>query len=420
MADGGAPPLRPFPRVSRETKARATQKRLLRLLDVPVVDGLYQLAVDQDPGWREVEATIRLLHTHRHWEDQLATIVQAHARMLRRDTMPADWDPSTPVDPFEEIHARDALKDRDIGDLTSLFWETVPPSVAARLDRGASLADTLSRASSLVYVPAPPCRVMVGRHARARTPAGVQEIVVAPRRFVSAAALHALVARLWRHEPDIVDLIEMFADHLPPLRLFEPQPFFGWLSSLERLTIPMDWTGPMLGMHCLQQLTFLDISSSPLKTIATNSFNHMSELVEFVGPAGLVEIGESTFDCCGALATVRLPPTVEVIGERAFARCRRLEEFRGPAALRRVGAGAFSGCSLLKSASFPAGVEAVASATFHLCLTLETLELTCPHVHVDPGAFDSASPFTEIWVGGADEPVSPESFGSDPLADLRR
>jgi len=102
-----------------------------------------------------------------------------------------------------------------------------------------------------------------------------------------------------------------------------------------------------------------DFGSMPLLgRVCQGSEGEMKEqkdLVTAVVAEGATEIGNEAFDGCSSLMEVKLPGTVEVIGEGAFFGCSSLRgELTLPDSLKRIEGGAFYECSKLESIHFPA------------------------------------------------------------------
>ena len=127
-----------------------------------------------------------------------------------------------------------------------------------------------------------------------------------------------------------------------------------------------------------------DFGSMPLLgRLCQGSQGEMKEqkdLVTAVVAEGATEIGSGAFSRCSSLIEVKLPGTVEVIGEEAFYGCSSLRgEFPLPDSLKRIERRAFDGCSKLESIQFPASssLEVIGNNAFAWCSSLRG-ELTLP------------------------------------------
>ena len=84
--------------------------------------------------------------------------------------------------------------------------------------------------------------------------------------------------------------------------------------------------------------------------------------------------GDGAFNAM-KMKTVILPPTLKVIGDRAFYNCDMLETVNFSLLLKKIGFAAFNGCSKLNITTLPASLETVGGYAFQTCssLTLSTL-----------------------------------------------
>lgn len=82
---------------------------------------------------------------------------------------------------------------------------------------------------------------------------------------------------------------------------------------------------------------------------------------------GLTEIPAAVFENVSTLKRIILPPTVTVIGDRAFSGCPKLEDVNIPEGVKTIGASAFLRDSLLKAAPLPQSLESVGAIAFMEC-----------------------------------------------------
>ncbi len=83
------------------------------------------------------------------------------------------------------------------------------------------------------------------------------------------------------------------------------------------------------------------------------------------------EVAEGAFAGCARLASVRLPDTVEVIGDKAFEGCSGIKEMTIPRGTVSVRGGAFSGCSGLEAVKMPDSPKRVGRHAFDGCSSLK-------------------------------------------------
>jgi hypothetical protein len=91
--------------------------------------------------------------------------------------------------------------------------------------------------------------------------------------------------------------------------------------------------------------------------------------VIFEGGSKLTSIEREAFAQCGSLRSIRLPASLEVIGERAFFFCESLAaiSFETPSRLSRIGREAFSRCASLTSITFPGSLVSMEGLCFGFC-----------------------------------------------------
>ena len=100
------------------------------------------------------------------------------------------------------------------------------------------------------------------------------------------------------------------------------------------------------------------------------------EILESVRlPSTLNRIGESAFEYCYALGEIVIPDTVTEIGYAAFRACKSLNHVVLPENLKSIGGAAFSNCESLDGVVIPYGVETVGDMAFESCISLTNLEL---------------------------------------------
>ena len=111
-----------------------------------------------------------------------------------------------------------------------------------------------------------------------------------------------------------------------------------------------------------------------IKTIERETFVEC----EFKGiklPKTLEKIGESAFWLCNKLETIEIPGNVTEIDNHAFDSCEELESITLPEGLKSIGYGAFSECKKLSAIKFPKGLLSIGDDAFYGCESLKTVEL---------------------------------------------
>ena len=106
-----------------------------------------------------------------------------------------------------------------------------------------------------------------------------------------------------------------------------------------------------------------------------------TKLIKYVGdgvvvdiPDGTVTIGKKVFNDCDGITLVKIPTTVESIGDYAFYSCSNLESVN-LSSVKSIGSRAFSFCTKLTTLTIPESVESVGSEAFYYCNKLETVNI---------------------------------------------
>ena len=140
----------------------------------------------------------------------------------------------------------------------------------------------------------------------------------------------------------------------------------------------------------MTSLLNLDISDTDCTTIPDGAFQSNGTLMGIKLPQSLQSIGNDAFNGCRALCgSITLPETVETVGDYAFQNCRLLEEILFSGSLARIGDYAFNGCSGLQSAYIPDSVEKIGSYAFSGCNSLVELSLPDGLTSINDGCFEN-------------------------------
>lgn len=103
-------------------------------------------------------------------------------------------------------------------------------------------------------------------------------------------------------------------------------------------------------------------------------------------PSGITEISKMAFCSCG-IESVKLPDSVQTIGECAFYGCTKLKSITFGKGVRTIGKRAFYSCELLQKVSVPEGVKVIEENTFGRCYKLSEVRLPKSVVSISDKAF---------------------------------
>ena len=147
-------------------------------------------------------------------------------------------------------------------------------------------------------------------------------------------------------------------------------------------------------------------------------------------PATVRSIGDSAFSYCDALTTVtfaensqlksigraafygtehayprfkeiKIPDSVETIGNGAFYDCRDLERIDLPSALQTLSTVTFYNCTALSEFTFPASLKTIESSAFGGCRNLSEVKLPASLTEIQSGIFSGCYNLTNIHYDGS-------------------
>ena len=161
-------------------------------------------------------------------------------------------------------------------------------------------------------------------------------------------------------------------------------------------------------------------------------------------PATVRSIGDSAFLYCNALTTVtfaensqlksigrsafygtehthprfkeiKIPDSVETIGNGAFYDCRDLERITLPSALQTLSAVTFYDCTALSEVTFPASLKTIEKSAFSGCRKLSEVKLPASLTTIQSYVFDRCSALKTVFYDGSLERWSQINTSNDFL-----
>ena len=112
-----------------------------------------------------------------------------------------------------------------------------------------------------------------------------------------------------------------------------------------------------------------------LETMGEWVFAHSSITAVTIPVGNMKEIGAHAFDGCSKLKEVSIPSTVKSIGSCAFYRCKGLETLTINDGVETIGENAFSWCCRLQSVKLPSSVRILDDNAFDYCYRLASIDL---------------------------------------------
>lgn len=130
-------------------------------------------------------------------------------------------------------------------------------------------------------------------------------------------------------------------------------------------------------IYCDALTTVTFAENSQLKSIGRAAF-YGSEHVhprfkEIKIPDSVETIGNGAFYECRDLERIAFPSALQTLSSVTFYNCTALSEVTFPASLKTIESSAFSGCRNLSEVKLPASLTAIQSSVFHLCINLKTV-----------------------------------------------
>lgn len=109
--------------------------------------------------------------------------------------------------------------------------------------------------------------------------------------------------------------------------------------------------------------------------IGNSAFEECTNLRSVKFSAGLTVIDSYAFNGCSNLTVVDIPDSVTTIGQCAFMECTNLRSVKFPAGLKEIKSYAFNCCSSLTVADIPEGVTTIGGYAFNNCYNLLRVSL---------------------------------------------
>lgn len=129
--------------------------------------------------------------------------------------------------------------------------------------------------------------------------------------------------------------------------------------------------------YCNSLTTVTFAEDSQLKSIERAAFwgsEHVHpRFKEIKIPDSVETIGNGAFYECRDLERIALPSALQTLSSVTFYNCTALSEVTFPASLKTIESSAFSGCRNLSEVKLPASLTAIQSSVFHLCINLKTV-----------------------------------------------
>lgn len=164
------------------------------------------------------------------------------------------------------------------------------------------------------------------------------------------------------------------------------------------------------GVICVENYAFQKLSRiksiklpSTLETIGDKSFHFCTSLKKISFPTGLKSIGDCAFYNCKCIGKINLPDTIHKIGKFVFSDNSSLKEVTLSPNLTIIPSNAFANCSSLETVHIPDGIKVIDSNAFSNCTSLKRIELPASVKKIESWAFSGCYLLSEISMTGVCE-----------------
>ena len=147
------------------------------------------------------------------------------------------------------------------------------------------------------------------------------------------------------------------------------------------------------------QSKYLEIKlPKTVESIGNNAFCNCSSLTSVTIGNSVTTIGSEAFYACRSLTSVTIPDGVTSIGDRAFYNCSSLTSVTIPNSVTSIGYYAFNLCTSLISVTIPDGVTSIGSYTFSDCSSLASVTIGNGVTSIGDYAFYNCSSLTSVHI----------------------
>lgn len=153
------------------------------------------------------------------------------------------------------------------------------------------------------------------------------------------------------------------------------------------------------------------IENLPVTAIVA-TFNGNTTVKEVNIPSSVTIISDYTFCGCSNLTSIKLPNSLESIGESAFQSCMALKEISIPDSVKSIKDFAFMGCSSLDKINFSTKLTSLGISVFKNCTAIKEISLTGTFSEIPESTFSGCSALTKIIIGNNIETIGKMAFSN--------
>lgn len=144
-----------------------------------------------------------------------------------------------------------------------------------------------------------------------------------------------------------------------------------------------------------------------VRSIGSHAFIYCNALttVTFAEGSQLKSIGSNAFwgseHLYPRFKEIKIPDSVETIGNGAFRHCQNLERITLPSALQTLSNGTFYGCAALSEVTFPASLKTIEKSAFGYCRNLSEVKLPASLTTIQSYVFNGCSALKTVFYDGS-------------------
>ena len=144
-----------------------------------------------------------------------------------------------------------------------------------------------------------------------------------------------------------------------------------------------------------------------VRSIGSHAFIYCNALttVTFAEGSQLKSIGNNAFwgseHLYPRFKEIKIPDSVETIGNGAFRHCQNLERITLPSALQTLSNGTFYGCAALSEVTFPASLKTIEKSAFGYCRNLSEVKLPASLTTIQSYVFNGCSALKTVFYDGS-------------------
>lgn len=158
-------------------------------------------------------------------------------------------------------------------------------------------------------------------------------------------------------------------------------------------------------IYCDALTTVTFAENSQLKSIERAAFWGSEQVYprfkEIKIPDSVETIGNGAFYDCRDLERITLPSALQTLSTVTFYNCTALSEVTFPASLKTIESSAFSGCRNLSKVKLPASLETIESRAFGYCRNLSEVKLPTSLKAIESSVFDGCSSLETVFYDGS-------------------